>query len=306
MIEFVYQVGMATGRGADERRAYLIAFGLNLKIERSRRGLSQEELANRIGMHRTFVGQLERGQRGVNVVELPSIARALGMRQAELLPELVDGADRHSAGSRRPSPTPSNAAVRQDGRPKVTALAHPIRACHPFQTFVSGEVQPRHAAAHRPSRRSQTMTDPRTTAPSHRSYFDSSLAELFDRYTGLWDRVDDRFTNWLLANLPDGPGHNAVDLGCGAGRHSILLAEHYGHVLAVDVADQMLQIACRNRAHPAIDYERRAVREVTADADDSSTWSSPLMRCTTSATQSTCCRMSEGWSPPVAPSSWPT
>jgi hypothetical protein len=47
MVEFVYRAGMATGRHRDERRAYLKAFGGNLKIERVKRGLSQEE--NRSG-----------------------------------------------------------------------------------------------------------------------------------------------------------------------------------------------------------------------------------------------------------------
>jgi transcriptional regulator with XRE-family HTH domain len=101
MTDFVYRVGMATGRHRDEHRAYLKAFGRNLKIERVRRGLSQEEFADRIGLHRTFYGQLERGQRGFNIVELPGIARALGMRQAELLPEIVDGATAMSAEGER-------------------------------------------------------------------------------------------------------------------------------------------------------------------------------------------------------------
>jgi DNA-binding XRE family transcriptional regulator len=63
MGEFVYQVGMVTGRHRDEHRAYLKAFGLNLKIERTRRGVSQEEFADIVGMHRTFYGQLERAAR---------------------------------------------------------------------------------------------------------------------------------------------------------------------------------------------------------------------------------------------------
>ncbi len=115
------------------------------------------------------------------------------------------------------------------------------------------------------------MTEPRPAAPSTPSgerYFDSSvLAELFDRYTGLLDEVDNRFTTWILANLPDDGGKTAVDLGCGAGRHSVLLAERYPRVLAVDVAEQMLRIARSTRPHPAITYARRSVLEMTADTD---------------------------------------
>jgi DNA-binding XRE family transcriptional regulator len=85
--QFVYQLGMVTARDPDERRAYLKALGANLKVERVKRALSQEEFADLIGLHRTFYGQVERGRRGFNIAELPGIARALGLRQAELLPE---------------------------------------------------------------------------------------------------------------------------------------------------------------------------------------------------------------------------
>lgn len=90
MGQFVYRLGMAVGRDRDERRAFLAAFGGNLKLERVRRALSQEEFADLAGLHRTFYGGLERGQRGVNITELPGIARALGLRPADLLPEPAD------------------------------------------------------------------------------------------------------------------------------------------------------------------------------------------------------------------------
>ena len=70
----------------DESRAFLRAFGLQLKLERVRRGLDQEQFGELIGMHRTFVGQLERGQRGINIRELPRIARTLNMRPRDLIP----------------------------------------------------------------------------------------------------------------------------------------------------------------------------------------------------------------------------
>jgi len=109
--------------------------------------------------------------------------------------------------------------------------------------------------------------EPPSTEPG-RPYFDSgALAELFDRCTRLWDGVDDRFTNWVLASLPDDGGQTAVDLGCGAGRHTVLLAGRYQRVLAVDIAEQMLRIARSSRPHPAVDYQRRGVLDVTAEAD---------------------------------------
>jgi DNA-binding XRE family transcriptional regulator len=82
-----YRVGDAIGRDPDPRRAFLLAFGLGLKLQRVKRGLSQEEFADLIGMHRTFYGQLERAQRGTNISELPHIARALDVTVRSLLPE---------------------------------------------------------------------------------------------------------------------------------------------------------------------------------------------------------------------------
>ena len=99
---FIYRLGMTTGQDHDERHAYLKAFGGNLKIERVKRGLSQEEFADLIGLSRTFYGDLERGQCGFNIVELPGIARALGVRQAELLSETACDA---VAASVQPRPT---------------------------------------------------------------------------------------------------------------------------------------------------------------------------------------------------------
>lgn len=51
------------------------ALGLNLKLERVKRGITQKEFAALIGVHRTFMGQLEWGHRGVNIVELPESHR---------------------------------------------------------------------------------------------------------------------------------------------------------------------------------------------------------------------------------------
>jgi transcriptional regulator with XRE-family HTH domain len=100
MATFVYRRGIMTGSDEDEHRAYLKALGGSLKIERVRRGLSQDEFADLIGLSRTFYGRLERGQCGFNIVELPGIARALGVRQADLLPEAAEDA---TAGSVEPS-----------------------------------------------------------------------------------------------------------------------------------------------------------------------------------------------------------
>ncbi len=67
-------------------RLFLARFGRGLKLLRVERDMSQEEFGRAAGMHRTFIGQLERGEHGVNVDRLPDLARALGLDEHELIP----------------------------------------------------------------------------------------------------------------------------------------------------------------------------------------------------------------------------
>jgi transcriptional regulator with XRE-family HTH domain len=60
-------------------------FGANLARERQRAGLSQEELGVRASLHRTAVGQLERGERVARVDTLVKLAGSLGVAPAVLL-----------------------------------------------------------------------------------------------------------------------------------------------------------------------------------------------------------------------------
>jgi len=66
-------------------------FGRNLKRVRSAAGLSQEELAARAGLHRTYVSSVERGQRNVSIDNIFALAAALKCDPRELLsPEGTD------------------------------------------------------------------------------------------------------------------------------------------------------------------------------------------------------------------------
>ncbi|EER47839.1 helix-turn-helix domain-containing protein [Actinobacillus minor] len=70
-----------------ERELFLKNLGLSIKLERVRRGLSQEELAERAGLHRTYIGMVERAERNITVVNLALIAKALGVSIGSLLGE---------------------------------------------------------------------------------------------------------------------------------------------------------------------------------------------------------------------------
>lgn len=61
-------------------------FGSHLRNLRVERKLTQEELADRAGMHFTYIGQIERGLRNPSLVNLEKIAKALKIKAGELLP----------------------------------------------------------------------------------------------------------------------------------------------------------------------------------------------------------------------------
>ena len=64
-------------------------FGPVLRAARAARGLTQEELANASGLHRTEISLLERGKRTPLLETLVAISRALGMTPAELLHDIT-------------------------------------------------------------------------------------------------------------------------------------------------------------------------------------------------------------------------
>jgi len=60
-------------------------FADNVRRERVRQGISQELLAERAGVHRTYVGMLERAEKNVTIYNIERIAHALGVDPASLL-----------------------------------------------------------------------------------------------------------------------------------------------------------------------------------------------------------------------------
>lgn len=63
----------------------------NIRTLRQKHGWSQEDFADRCGLHRTYVGAIERGERNVTLNTLDSIADAFGISAAQLLDGSVHG-----------------------------------------------------------------------------------------------------------------------------------------------------------------------------------------------------------------------
>jgi transcriptional regulator with XRE-family HTH domain len=64
-----------------------VRFGHRLRAVRQGRGISQEKLAQLAGLHRTYVSSVERGERNISLLNIESLARALGVKMAELMPD---------------------------------------------------------------------------------------------------------------------------------------------------------------------------------------------------------------------------
>ena len=62
-----------------------LRFARLLKSERLARNISQEALAELSGLHRTYVGSVERGERNIAVDNMEALAVALGLDISDLL-----------------------------------------------------------------------------------------------------------------------------------------------------------------------------------------------------------------------------
>jgi transcriptional regulator with XRE-family HTH domain len=65
-----------------------LAFGQAVRRLRQAKGVSQEKLAELAGIHRTYIGDVERGTRNVALINMTKLAAALGLPLSRILQDV--------------------------------------------------------------------------------------------------------------------------------------------------------------------------------------------------------------------------
>lgn len=68
----------------DENTGALIAFAKKIRKIRNEQKISQEELAYKAGLHRTYIGMIERAERNITLRNIEKIANALNIKIKDL------------------------------------------------------------------------------------------------------------------------------------------------------------------------------------------------------------------------------
>ncbi len=75
-----------------QRSALHAQFGARLRDARVRRGMTQDDLAASSGLHRTYVGGVERGERNPSLANIARLAKAVGVSVGELTSGIEEAA----------------------------------------------------------------------------------------------------------------------------------------------------------------------------------------------------------------------
>ena len=65
-------------------KSILEIFGKEIRTVRLEQKLSQEELAYKAGLHRTYIGMIERGEKNISLLNIEKVAKALSVKIQEL------------------------------------------------------------------------------------------------------------------------------------------------------------------------------------------------------------------------------
>jgi 2-polyprenyl-3-methyl-5-hydroxy-6-metoxy-1,4-benzoquinol methylase len=103
-------------------------------------------------------------------------------------------------------------------------------------------------------------------APRDTARFFDDIAGLLQRFSQSLDTPELPVNRWLAEHLES--GRCALDVGCGSGRCTVMLADRYDEVVGVDVAPAMIEFAKRDRSRPNVRYQIRDVMSLTPERDE--------------------------------------
>jgi transcriptional regulator with XRE-family HTH domain len=78
--------------------------GSRIRERRARQGFSQESFADHCGLHRTYMGGIERGERNLTIQTVSTVAKGLGITMSELLAD-IEKQTETSRRSAKPKPS---------------------------------------------------------------------------------------------------------------------------------------------------------------------------------------------------------
>jgi transcriptional regulator with XRE-family HTH domain len=67
------------------KKEILVKFGEKVRQERLKKNLSQEELAYKAGVHRTYIGMIERAEKNITLENIEKISNGLNVNIKDLI-----------------------------------------------------------------------------------------------------------------------------------------------------------------------------------------------------------------------------
>ena len=68
-----------------DKKYTLLKFGRRIRAERLKRSISQERLGEIAGVHRTYIGMIERGEKNITILNMEKLALALDLELKHLM-----------------------------------------------------------------------------------------------------------------------------------------------------------------------------------------------------------------------------
>src|SRR2546430_8388833 len=113
--------------GSARGKAFYAALGRGIRVPRTEQGLERKELARLAGLSYPYLSEIEKGKKRASTEALLPIARALGLRQSELL-ERAERLLEHGLSRSDLAPTPRRRSRQSRELARVSPLAPPPAA----------------------------------------------------------------------------------------------------------------------------------------------------------------------------------